>query len=75
MFIRALLHGVVCGIWKERKRRIFEDLERECWEVIDSILCEVGSWLLVKDFEDFSLNDFLKDWSLCIFSLRILPLL
>lgn len=41
--------------------------------MIDSILCEVGSWLLVKkEFENFSLNDFLKDWGTCILpSLRL----
>lgn len=37
--------------------------------MINSILCEVGSWLLVnEEFVDFSLNDFLKNWSLCITS-------
>lgn len=67
MFIRALLHGVLWGIWKERNKRIFEDHKKNRLEVIDSILCEVGSWLLVKkEFEDCSPNEFMRDWSLCI---------
>lgn len=75
MFIQALLHGVVWGIWKKRNKRILEDKNMEPWDVIDSILCEMGSWKLVKKkFENFSLNDFLKDWNVCISpSLRPTP--
>lgn len=35
--------------------------------VIDSILGEVFSWLLVtKEFHDCSQNDFMRDWVACI---------
>lgn len=37
--------------------------------VIDSILCEVGSWLIVrKEFNDILLNPFMSDWVACICS-------
>lgn len=37
--------------------------------MIDSILCEVGLWLLVRrEFKDCSMNLFLRDWVSCIFS-------
>lgn len=50
------------GIWKERNKRIFEDNKKGYGEVIDYILCEVGSWLLVnEEFANCSLNDFLRD--------------
>lgn len=34
--------------------------------MIDSIICKVRSWLLIKEFGDFSLNEFLKDRITCI---------
>lgn len=35
--------------------------------MIDSILCEVGSWLLVnKLFKDCFMNLFMRDWVSCI---------
>lgn len=43
MILKALLHRIICGIWKERNRRVLEDKKREVREMIDSILCEVGS--------------------------------
>lgn len=67
MFFLTLLHGIVWGIWKERNRIIFEDKKINLGKVIDAILSEVGSWLLVKkEFVDFSLNDFIQNWNLCI---------
>lgn len=39
-------------------------------EVIDSILCEVGSWIMGS--KELSLNDVMREWVICIssFSLR-----
>lgn len=35
--------------------------------MIDSILCEVGSWLFVKEeFKNCSMNLFMRDWVSCI---------
>lgn len=35
--------------------------------VIDSIICEVSSWVLVKDkSKSYSLNDMVRDWRTCI---------
>lgn len=52
----------------ERKnKRVFEDKKRNIWVVIDSIICEVGLWLMVKkDFKELSLNEFVRDWVTCI---------
>lgn len=64
---RLLLWGVVLqrilwGIWKEHSRIIFEDKKRGVMMVIDSILCEVGSWLMVtSEFKDLSLNTSMMD--------------
>lgn len=36
-------------------------------EVWDSVLCEVGSWLIVfMEFIDVLLNDIMRDWSACL---------
>lgn len=51
------------GIWKETNSRIFEDKGRDCYEVVDSILREVGSWLMImKEFKKLSLSLFYRDW-------------
>lgn len=43
--------------------RIFEGMHKSSNEVIDSIVCVVGSWLFViNDFTGFSLSRFMKDW-------------
>lgn len=44
-----LMHGVLWGIWRERNLRVFEDKFRSSSEVIDSIVREVGDWVLVLD--------------------------
>lgn len=61
MFLKAILPGVVWGIWKERNRRVFEDKTRSMWVVIDSIVCEINSWVLVGEFKNCSLNDMVRD--------------
>lgn len=48
MFFKSLAQGVLWGIWKEINRRILEGKVRGIMEVVDSILYEVGSWLLVS---------------------------
>lgn len=59
----AVIHGTLWDIWKERNQRIFKDNKRPVRVVIDSILGEVGSWLMVdKNFKDLSLNSFMMDW-------------
>ena len=68
-FWRCLIHAVLWGIWRERNLGIFEGRSRSCNEVIDSIIQEVGSWLLVsKEFLGLSLVDFIRDWVSCISS-------
>lgn len=67
MFIHALLQGILWGLWKERKRRVFEDKRRNFWLAINSIICEVASWVLMKDeFKSCNLNDIQRDWISCI---------
>lgn len=47
------------------------------WRVIDLIICEVASWVLVKDkFKFCSLNDMMRDWMACFLDVlgRVDPL-
>lgn len=45
------------GIWRERNNIVFEGESRSCSEVVDSIIREVGSWLIVtKEFKGFLLS-------------------
>lgn len=60
--------GVACskelfgGIWKERNLRIFKGKNEGCWEVIDAITREVGSWLMVtREFKVMSLSQFVHE--------------
>lgn len=72
MFLKVMLPGVIWGISEERNRRIFEDKERCMWAVIDSIVCEISSWVLVKkEISNFSLNDIVRDWVTCIKDLNV----
>lgn len=35
--------------------------------IIDSIICEASSWVLVKnEFSVFSMDDMMRDWATCI---------
>lgn len=37
------------------------------WAVIDSIVCQINSWVLVKkEFNNCSINDVIRDWVSCI---------
>lgn len=37
------------------------------WVVIESIVCEINSWVIVKnEFASYSLNDLVRDWVTCI---------
>lgn len=53
-YLWELLAKESCGgIWKEQNSRIFEDKKRLVMMIIDSILCKVGSWLMVNcEFKD-----------------------
>lgn len=63
LFGECLLHAIICGIWKERNNIIFQNKSRNFEEVIDVIIWEVGSWLIVtSEFKDISLLDFVRDW-------------
>lgn len=65
----TVLQGILWDIWKERNSRIFEDKKKGVNMVIDSILYEVASWLMVtNEFRELSLNTFMMDWVFCIFS-------
>lgn len=62
MFPKVILTCVVWGIWKEINKRIFEDNERCERAVIDSIVYEISSWVLVKnEFSNCSFNDIVRD--------------
>lgn len=64
MFWDNLLYAVMGGIWKERNRRVFEEKYNSREEVIDSIVRELGNWLLVlKKFQGFPLSLFIQDWA------------
>lgn len=66
LFTDAVILGVMWGIWKERNKRIFENVKKEQF-VLDSIVREVGSWLLISnEFHATSLNDFIWDWTIAI---------
>lgn len=50
---------------------MFEDKKRAVWAVVDSITCEVSSWMLTNiAFKGCSLNDMVREWITCI---SILP--
>lgn len=52
---------------KERNFKIFEDKCKPVREVIDIIIQEVGSWLVIaKEFHGISLADMVQDWKACI---------
>lgn len=62
----CVLGGGGGSLWKKRNMRIFERV-KDVWVVCDSILCEVRLWMLVvKEYSDFSLNDMMRDWCVCI---------
>lgn len=53
-----LLQEVLWVLWKERNKRIFEDKKTSVWMVINVIISEVASWVLVKDkFKSCNLNE------------------
>lgn len=55
------------GNWKERNKRPFEDKTRSMWAIIDFIVSEISSWVLMKkEFKNCSLNDRVWDWGSCI---------
>lgn len=57
------MHGVIWGIWKERNLRLFESKAKSSNKVIDSIVREVGGWVLMtKEFHGTPLFMFLCDW-------------
>lgn len=63
----AVVGGVIWGIWKERKRRIFEEAKMEYGSVTDTIISELGSWMMVSSlFHDISLSDFIRDWKVAV---------
>lgn len=67
LFAKTLGQGTVWGIWKERNRKVFEDKKRHICAVIESIICEVNSWMLLNPaFKDCSLSDMVRDWITCI---------
>lgn len=45
MFFKAILSGVVWGIWKERNKRIFENKKeaRERWWILLGVIFVLGS--------------------------------
>lgn len=52
-----MVHGILWGIWKERNGRIFDEFNRGYREIVDSIIREVVSWLLItKDFKDLPIQ-------------------
>lgn len=55
---------VFWNIWKERNQRVFEGKLQSRSEVLESIIREIGSWLLVvMEFKGMFLSDFIRDWS------------
>lgn len=64
MFAKVILPGVVWGIWEEINKRVFEDKASGVWAVIDSIVGEISSWVLVNEFNNCSMNDMVRDWVL-----------
>lgn len=69
-----LLHAILWGIWRERNNRIFLGKDRNCEEVIEAIIRELGSWLKASlEFEDILLADFLRDWLTTISCLSSQP--
>lgn len=48
MLTKAFLKGIIWALRKERNKRFYKDKKKNTWSVIDSILCEVDSWVLVR---------------------------
>lgn len=62
-FGECLLHAILWGIWRERNDIIFLGKARNCEEVIEAIIRELGCWLKASpNFKDILLADFLRDW-------------
>lgn len=63
---RCLCHAVLWNLWKERNYRIFEEVLKSRSVVIDSIIQDVGNWLLATNLlHGLSLMDFMRDWVTC----------
>lgn len=55
--------GVLGEFFKERNNRVFESKNRRCSEVMNSIIREMGSWLMVtKEFKELSWSMLTNDW-------------
>lgn len=61
------MHVIMWGIWKERNLRLLESKSHSYSEMIDSIVREVGGWvLLAKEFHGTPLSMVLCDWAYVI---------
>lgn len=66
-FVGTLAQGLMWGVWKESYRRIFEEVKKVVWEVRDSILLEVGLWMVaLNEFNEVSMNYWMVNWRGCI---------
>ena len=55
--------SIICGIWLQRNKRIFEGLEDRVEVIWDNINCQIAFWLFAKDkeFQNFLFNDIVRD--------------
>lgn len=64
-----LFFQVWCGEFGRREIVEFSKTISGEWAVIDSIVCEISLWVLVKkEFKNCSINDMARDWVSCIMS-------
>lgn len=59
-----LLHSILWNLWRERNNIIFFGTNRSNEKVIEAIIRELGSWLMIsRDFKDLLLSYFIRDWA------------
>lgn len=62
-FLLKLFFLLWFGVFGRSGIGVFDDKSRTVWAVIDSIVCEISLWVLVKkEFKSCSLNDMVCDW-------------
>ena len=63
VFWNCLVHAVLWCLWKERNKRIFEDLVSSKEELWEHVVFLASTWAATDQiFKGFSLGSIIRDW-------------